>query len=134
MAKLKPITEAEWPLLVSLWRKSPLSAREIYDSLTSERELHIQTVRTLLDRMAGKGVLQREKVHGIYVFFPIVGREECVEHQSQSFLDRFFEGKPAEVATYFLRDASLPREELERLQAMINEKMQECDEEEKNDA
>lgn len=125
MTDRKPVTEAEWPLLEVLWRKSPRSAREIYDALLLDREQHIQTVRTLLERMAKKEVLQRAKVHGVYVFFPIVDRDQCVEQQSQSFLDRFFGGQPAAGATYFLRDANVPREELERLQEMISEKMRE---------
>lgn len=129
MSELKSVTEAEWPLLETLWGKSPLSAREVYEKLRLDRELHIQTVRTLLERMAKKEVLQREKVHGVYVFFPIVDRDQCIEEQSRSFLERFFGGKPAAVAAYFLRDATLPREELQRLQAILDAKMQDYEEE-----
>ena len=123
--KLTSVTEAEWPLLETLWRKSPLSAREVYDSVLLDREPHIQTVRTLLDRMAKKGILRRGKVHGIYVFSPIVDRDQCVEQQSQSFLDRFFGGEPVAGAAYLLRDASASHEELKRLQEMIDQKMRE---------
>ena len=127
MTSLKQITEAEWPLLEVLWQKSPLSAREIYDSLKQDRNVHVQTVRTLLDRLAGKEILRREKLHGIYVFQPLVGRDACIKQQSQSFLKRFFGGKPAAVATYFLQDAKLPKEELQRLQKILDAKMRECE-------
>lgn len=66
-------TPAEWEVLEVLFRRAPLSAREVYDALAGARGSY-RTVRTLLERLLGKGVLKRSDSHGIWVFEPAAAR------------------------------------------------------------
>ena len=91
MKKIPRISEAEWGVLGVLWKKSPLTASQIFEALT-DREWKLNTVRTFLARLETKGAIRSEESDAAKVFSPALSREECVSHASQSFLERVFEG------------------------------------------
>lgn len=125
---MQKITEAEWHLLEVLWIKSPLSAREIYDVIPEEVGMAQKTIRTLLDRLLKKHVITRSQVHGIFVFMPNVDRSACVQERGRQFLDLFFGGQPEMLFSHFLRSESLDPEAAQRLRAMLDQKIEECKE------
>ncbi len=124
--KQSKVTRAEWDVLEALWDKSPLSAREVFDHLPEARKGSLQTVRTLLERLLAKGVVRRFDVHGIFVFVPAHSRDEVVRDEGRNFLSRFFEGRAALGAAYFIENEDLPAEELMRLKRLLDHKLKEA--------
>ena len=121
------VTRAEWDVLEALWTKSPLSAREVFESLQGERNNgSLQTVRTLLDRLLAKGVVERAEAHGVWVFAPSHERDKVVRDEGKNFLSRFFDGRPELGAAYFIENEDLPPKELERLRKLVNSKLKEA--------
>lgn len=115
-------TPAEWEVLEVLFRRAPLSAREVYDALAGARGSY-RTVRTLLERLLGKGVLKRSDSHGIWGFEPACRREETLREEGRGFLRRFFSGRAELGAAYFIENGDVSREELERLRALLERKL-----------
>ena len=120
------VTRAEWNVLETLWTKSPLSAREVFECLHDARKGSLQTVRTLLDRLLAKGVVERSEVHGVWVFAPAHERDKVVRDEGKNFLSRFFDGRPELGAAYFIENEDLPPKELERLRKLVNSKLKEA--------
>ena len=116
------ISSAEWQIMETLWRKSPLSASETFESLESDADWHIKTVRTLLDRLVQKGAIRKRKVHGMYVFSPIPKREQCVRAEGSSFLGRFFRGDPISMIAHFIEHEDLSEEDIGRLEQLLQTK------------
>lgn len=54
--------ELEQRIMDTLWQqRTPVSVRFVHESLLSERELAYTTVMTVLDRLAKKGLVDRER-------------------------------------------------------------------------
>jgi predicted transcriptional regulator len=61
-----------------LWdRDAPATVREVGDAL-SNRELAYTTVMTVLDRLAGKGMVQRERTGRAWSYRPAAAREAYI--------------------------------------------------------
>lgn len=122
MSGIPRISDAEWKVMEVLWSQSPLSAAEVYEKLGSDTKWQLRTVRTLITRLVEKGIAGREKVHGIWVFSPVVEREKCVRQESRSFLSRFFGSRPVPMMAHFLENEDLSDEEISNLRKILDKK------------
>ncbi len=68
--------ELEHAVMDVVWaRPGPVSVREVLDVLTPQRQLAYTTVMTIMDRLARKGVLARERDGRAYRYTPVASRE-----------------------------------------------------------
>lgn len=116
------ITPAEWDIMEVLWQQSPLSAAEIYEVLQEQTDWTIKTVRSFLDRLVQKQAVQKDKIHGMNVFRPIPKRSRCLRQESQSFLQRFFQGNPVSLVRHFVEQESLSEDDMVRLRELLDKK------------
>ena len=65
---MTPPSDTELELLKLLWRKGPLSAREVQDLAGPALDWTASTTRTVLERMRGKALVVRRSVHGLAVY------------------------------------------------------------------
>ena len=57
---LPKISDAEWSLMKILWNKSPLTANQLVELLSSTVKWNHRTIKTLLNRLVKKGALDFE--------------------------------------------------------------------------
>ena len=88
------VTEAESAVLAPLWRRGPLSARDLIDEVKERQAWGEATVKTLLGRLMRKGAIRSEKAEGRQRYHATLSRAEYVDAQVQALLDRLFEGRP----------------------------------------
>ncbi|GIF50180.1 putative transcriptional regulator [Asanoa ferruginea] len=70
-----------------LWdRSGPATVREVVDGLAG-RDLAYTTVMTVLDRLAGKGMVERERTGRAWSYQPIAGRDEYIAQLMLDALD-----------------------------------------------
>ena len=119
------ISEAEWDILSVLWRKSPLTATEVFAGLPS-RAWKLNTVRTFLTRLEKKGAVRTElRPDAARQYLPAVSRQACVRQESDSFLARVFEGGAAALLLHFARSKRLNAAELAELEGILAQKRKE---------
>ncbi len=116
------ITPAEWDIMEVLWQQSPLSAAEIYEALQAQTDWSIKTIRSFLDRLVQKKAVGKHKIHGMNVFKPIPKRSQCLRQESESFLQRFFQGNPVSLVRHFVEQESLSDQDIARLQELLEKK------------
>lgn len=116
------ITPAEWDIMEVLWQQSPLSAAEIYDSLQTQTDWSIKTIRSFLDRLVQKKAVRKQKVHGMNVFRPVPQRSQCLRQESESFLQRFFQGNPVSLMRHFVEQEALSDQDIAHLQELLDKK------------
>jgi len=114
------ITPAEWDIMEVLWQQSPLSAAEIYEILQAQTDWTVKTVRSFLDRLVQKEAVQKDKIHGMNVFKPMPKRSQCLRQESESFLQRFFQGNPVSLVRHFVEHESLSDQDIARLQELLD--------------
>ncbi|MBB5352791.1 BlaI family penicillinase repressor [Haloferula luteola] len=116
------ISESEWAVMEVLWEDSPRSAPAVAKQLKKQTDWAENTVRTLITRLVEKGALKVEdESQSPKLYGPAVAREECVEAESESFMERIFKGATQPLLVHFASQARLSPEEVEELKKLLDE-------------
>lgn len=115
------VTETELSVLKALWAEGAATIRTLTDRLypdggTSE----YATVQKLLDRLAAKGCVTRERRDRVNVYSPAVERDDLVARRLRETADQLCDGSLTPLLTQLVSDASLSREELAALRALVD--------------
>lgn len=113
------ISDAEHAVMEVLWRRAPLTATEVGEALTDEREWSLQTVKTLLSRLVAKGVIAHEADGRRYLYRPLVAREAYVTHESQRLVDRLFGGKLTPLVAHLAETQQLSAADISEIEALL---------------
>jgi len=125
MQKLPKISESEWLVMRVLWSKSPLAAQEVFEQLDATTKWKPKTIKTLIDRLVKKGAVKYAKQGRRYLYYPAVGREECVTTERKSFIKRVYGGISKPMLAAFLEDAELSAEDISELKEILEQKAEE---------
>ncbi len=120
------ISDAEWKVMHVVWKHRRVAAPEVIAELVPETGWNPNTVRTLLIRLADKGILKVEKERGKEkeyinsVYTPLYTREECEVVHGRSFLERVFAGDASRMLAHFVNDAELTPEQIAELRTKLD--------------
>jgi BlaI family penicillinase repressor len=123
MATTPKISDAEWAVMEEIWRQHPITALEVVQKLSSQRQWQDQTIRTMLRRLIDKGALKYKAEGKVYYYEPAVSREQCVRVESRSFLERVFGGAAKPLLVQMVQEADLSREDITELKKLLAKKV-----------
>lgn len=115
------LTDAEWNVMECLWEKSPRTGRETVEYLNKKMGWSRSTTLTLLRRMEEKGAVVSVVVDNITVFSPSIRREDAANQETESFLDRVYNGSLQMMFSAFTKKQNLSKAEIEELYAILDE-------------
>jgi len=113
------ISDAEHAVMEVLWQRSPLTATEVSEALTQERDWSLQTVKTLLSRLVAKAVVAHEADGRRYLYRPLVEREAYVTHESRRLVDRLFGGKVTPLVAHLAETQQLSDKDIAEIEALL---------------
>jgi len=116
------ISSAEWEVMNRVWNKHPATAAEVYEALPHDCEWAQKTVNTFLARLVEKGVVKVNKRGGVNLYAPLLKRDECVASESDTFLQRVFQGAAGPLLLHFCDNVELSEEEIRELQKRLRQK------------
>jgi len=119
MKKKIKISAAESLVMEALWRKSPLTPDDIISATAAANEWGAGTVRTLITRLLRKKALAGERQGGSYFYRPLISRAEYVQCESQTLLDRLFQGQVAPLVAHFAEHRALTPADIKKLKKLI---------------
>lgn len=119
MPKTVKISEAESQIMEALWRRSPLTPEEIIAVAGPANGWAAGTVRTLITRLLHKGALTGTREGGAYRYRPLIKRADYVQAESQSLLNRLFQGQLAPLVAHFAQHKALTAADLRKLKKLI---------------
>ena len=114
------ISDSEWLVLRCLWKRSPLEIKEI-QAMLRDTGWSGNMVRALVARLLDKGVIGAETGERYYRYYPIAREEDCVRQETESFVDRVFEGSAAKLFAAFAGSGRLSRKDRQEIAAMLKE-------------
>ena len=79
------LSNSEWKLMNRLWQTSPMTITELTAALREDTGWSKNTVITMLSRLEGKEAVRHEEGR---LYFPAVGREDAIEAETETFLDK----------------------------------------------
>jgi len=112
------LTPLELDIMKAVWRRPPITVRDVQESIRPARQLAYTTVMTLMDRLYHKGFLQRTLQNRTHHYQPAVDftevRDEAVEFLIKSFfgskekLKEFLEGDDSPMPQKLIPDPPDP--------------------------
>lgn len=112
-------TKPELAILKLLWRAKELNAREIHNSISDEFGWSYSTVRTVLERMFEKGLINKFPADGVNIYEAEVTKVSIIGRMIADFSKRVMELDTAPAAAFFSDSKLLSEEELTELEAML---------------
>ena len=126
---LPDLSGSELDVMRALWKGGKLSAREVHDTVSPEREWAYSTTRTVLERMVEKGLVDKATFHGIYLYRPRLSRAVGLARAVRDFADRVAEIGAAPVVSLFAGSESWSDEEVAELERLLGLDEEEGEEE-----
>mgnify|MGYP003372279318 FL=1 len=122
MKTLPQISEAEFEVMKIVWKYAPISTNEITDKLLQTTSWSPKTIQTLIKRLVKKGALTYEKQSRMFVYTPTVKESEYIRQESNSFLNRYYDGDITAMVSSYIGNDKLSESELHTLRTLLSKK------------
>lgn len=122
MKELPTISDAEYQVMKVVWAGAPISTNEVVEKLEEITAWKPKTIQTMLSRLVKKGVLSYEKDSRVFVYTPLIGENEYLECESDTFLTRFYDGTLNSMVVNYLEQDKLSKSDIDELQRLLEEK------------
>lgn len=119
MSSTPSITEAEWKVMRLLWAQAPQPAYDLIQNLQKTEGWHANTVRTILSRLHAKKAVTAKRYKNLYLYSPAITREQCIQSEGDSFLERVFGGSVTPLLLHFAKRHRLSEAEIEELKGLL---------------
>ncbi len=115
------LTPAEWRVIKAVWDHEPCTAPQVQEELARDTGWSYSTVRTIMDRMVGKGLLSSEKSGKNTLFRSVVTRAQAQRGELLSTLKNAFNGALTPMMQCLLQSKNISEEELGEIEALIKQ-------------
>ena len=118
-SSLPELTESEWAVIKAVWSLEPCPAPTVQEHLAGQRDWSVSTVRTLMERMAAKGLLTSEKLRNLTLYRSAVSRQQAQLGELRYALKNAFDGALTPMVQCLLESERLDASQLDQLEALI---------------
>lgn len=120
MTHLPQISEAEFEVMKIVWKYAPISTNEITERLLKTTAWSPKTIKTLIKRLVTKGALSYEKQSRVFVYTPLVKENEYIKQESNSFLERYYNGDITAMLSSYIENGQLTEKEIKTLRSLLD--------------
>jgi Predicted transcriptional regulator len=125
MGDVKNISEAEYQVMKVIWEHAPVSTNEVVARLQEITAWKPKTIQTLLARLTKKEAVTYEKKGRVFVYTPLLQEVELLEQESDTFLNRFYNGTLNSMVVNFIEQDRLTEADIEELLLILETKRSE---------
>ena len=113
------LTGAEWAIIRAVWDNQPCAAPTIQEVLQNQKGWTYSTVKTMMDRMADKGLLTTERIRNLILYRAAITKKQAQNSEIMRAVKRAFDGALTPMMQFLLDSKELSQEQLNELEAMI---------------
>ncbi len=113
----------ELAVMSVLWRLGPSTVTEVREGL--DDDLAYTTVLSALQTLEEKGYVRHESVGRAYRYSAAVPADKAGRSAIARIKDAIFQGSSEAMLTQMVSDRKLGREELQRMRALLDERLKE---------
>lgn len=115
MKEIVNITNSEWNVMQCLWGESPLTLMQIVNILKEEKGWAKSTTTTMIARLQAKGLIEYEEGGKAKLFYPGVQRTDVEILETETFLNKIYNGSVGMMVNALVERNQLSREEINEL-------------------
>lgn len=108
------LTHREEEVMQILWKLRKAFVNDLIEALPEPKPPY-NTVSSIVRKLESEGLVGYEAFGKTYRYYPILTKEAYLKHSFGNFIDSFFEGKPENVLSYFVKEEGLSTDELNSL-------------------
>ncbi len=126
MKEIPVISDAEYQVMKIIWAEgAPISTNDVIEKLEKTTAWKPKTIGTLLSRLVKKGALQYEKESRVFVYTPLIEESDVLEMESDTFLNRFYDGALNAMVVNLLERDKLSEDDMNELKRILEKKLSE---------
>ena len=115
------LAPAEWNIMECLWERAPQTGRELTERLEKSVGWSRSTTLTLLRRMVAKGAVNCDTEGVKNPYSPAVRREDAALAETETFLDRVYQGSLSMMVSAMTQKKAVSKEEIDELYALLRQ-------------
>lgn len=127
MNTLPQISDGEFEVMNIIWKYAPINTNDIIKRLSPITKWNPRTIQTMIIRLEKKGIITHEKESRVFVYSPLIPKEEYLKAESDNFINRFFDGALNQMVVSYLSQSELSDKDINDLQAILDKKRQRGD-------
>ena len=126
MAKISvELFDSEWAILQVVWEREQCAAPTVQEVLQKEKGWAYTTVKTLMDRMVKKGLLQTERIRNLYLYRSAITRAQAQRSEIMKTVKRAFDGALTPMMQFLIENERLSDDEYRQLESLIKNRKRE---------
>ena len=115
------LAPAEWNIMECLWERAPQTGRELTEQLEASMGWSRSPTLTLLRRLVGEGGVSCDTEGTKNTFSPAVRREDAALAETETFLDRVYQGSLSMMVSAMTRRQAISKEEIDELYELLRQ-------------
>jgi len=116
------ITDAEWEVMRVVWANDRVTSKKVISILQEKTDWTQSTIKTILARLVGKGVLNTEKEGRKFIYTANIEEEEAVRDYAEDIFNRICNKKVGNVIGNIIEDHVLSFDDIDRLEKILEKK------------
>ncbi|MCW3806199.1 BlaI/MecI/CopY family transcriptional regulator [Plebeiibacterium marinum] len=120
MEKVAP-TAAELEILNILWKKEPLTVKDIHDLISVNKSVGYTTTLKIMQKMTTKGLLHRKANGKSHLYYSSYKKEETRGRLLDRFVDSTFGGSASSLVMQLLGNKTTSKEEISEIKKIIEQ-------------
>lgn len=117
----RDLTDLQLDLLEVLWDSEEATVSQVQEALVNKRGLAATTVATILSRLEKRGIVAHRTEGRVFVYRPLVSREQVRNTQVNALADRLFEGDVAQLVNHLLTTSQITPGDLARVRRLLEQ-------------
>lgn len=114
------LTEAEWAVMKVVWRHGPCAAGTVQERLADSKDWAYSTVKTTMDRMVAKGLLEITKIRNLQLFSAKLTQAQAKRTELRKMLKRAFDGALTPMVQFLIENEDLSKGQLKQLRKLVD--------------
>ena len=113
------LSSSEWDIYECLWESSPQTLAQIRRRYAERTGHSMSAAETIIGRMEKKGLFHVEKGERAKLYSPLFTREEAVDEETRTFLDRMYNGNPLSLVSAMMEKGNLTEGDIDSLRQLL---------------
>ena len=115
---MEKLTNREEEVMQVLWKLEKAFVKEVTANLPG-KDLHYNTVSTLVRKLEDKGYVAHEDFGNTYRYFPIIAKEDYSAEFMKEASAKFFDNSFKNMVSFFAKKEKISAEELREILKII---------------
>jgi BlaI family transcriptional regulator, penicillinase repressor len=117
----RQMQDTEWDVMSVLWERGRGTARDVAEALQERRGWAYSTVKTMLDRMIGKGLVEARRVGNVWEYTPAIPQQQARDGAWKRFVDTVLGGTLTPALELLAGDVRLSKRQRAQLKKLIDQ-------------